>query len=307
MNQPDSSVSVTAGDDVILSCSMPPQSPKGIVSWFKDAEPEPQLIYSFNGSQFPRVTQVKKKNANQADYSIRISNVSPKDVGTYYCVKLKKGDHDVKLRSGPGTYVSIKGSKEEVSQVQQNEMSQTVSTGETVTLSCTVPDTLPSGPVAWFKGSGPNRKLIFNFKDDRFPRVKATADTSKAGNTDFSIRISEVSLADAGTYYCVKFKNGKPNEYQSGQGSQVFVTGTVSWFKEDGPKRQLIYSFNGNHFPRVTQVQKTVPNQMDYSIRISDMSPKDAGTYFCVLLKKGNPAMELMSGPGTYVSVKGEP
>ncbi|KAM4842591.1 signal-regulatory protein beta-1-like isoform 2-T2 [Thomomys bottae] len=305
VNQPETSVSVIAGDEVILSCSIPHQSQKGIVSWFKDAKPEPQLIYSFNGSQFPRVTQVKKNNAHLIDYSIRISNVSPMDAGTYYCVQVRKGNHGMKFGSGPGTYVSVEGRKEEVSQVQQNEISQTVSTGETITLSCTVPDTGHSGPVAWFKGSGPNRKLIFNFKDDRFPRVKATADTSKPGNTDFSIRISDVLLSDAGTYYCVKFKNGKPNEYQSGQGSQVFVTGTVSWFKEEGPKRQLIYSFNGNHFPRVTQLQKTVPNQIDYSIRISDMSPKDAGTYFCVVVQRGNPAMELMSGPGTHVSVKG--
>ncbi|XP_012866105.1 PREDICTED: signal-regulatory protein beta-1 isoform 3-like [Dipodomys ordii] len=114
--------------------------------------------------------------------------------------------------------------------------------GKTITLSCTVPDTLPSGPVAWFKGSGPNRKLIFNFKDDRFPRVKATADTSKAGNTDFSIRISEVSLADAGVYYCVKFvKENMNKDYQSGQGTQVSVIAPPSLPVVIGPlERALI-------------------------------------------------------------------
>lgn len=110
--------------------------------------------------------------------------------------------------------------------VQQTEMSQTVSTGESIILSCSVPDTLPNGPVLWFKGTGPNRKLIYNFKQGHFPRVKEIGDTNKPGNTDFSIRIHEISLADAGTYYCVKFIKGKATEeYQSGQGTQVFVTG----------------------------------------------------------------------------------
>ncbi|NP_001397731.1 signal-regulatory protein delta isoform 2 precursor [Homo sapiens] len=109
--------------------------------------------------------------------------------------------------------------------VQQTEMSQTVSTGESIILSCSVPNTLPNGPVLWFKGTGPNRKLIYNFKQGNFPRVKEIGDTTKPGNTDFSTRIREISLADAGTYYCVKFIKGRAiKEYQSGRGTQVFVT-----------------------------------------------------------------------------------
>ncbi|XP_055228384.1 signal-regulatory protein delta isoform X2 [Gorilla gorilla gorilla] len=114
--------------------------------------------------------------------------------------------------------------------VQQTEMSQTVSTGESIILSCSVPDTLPNGPVLWFKGTGPNRKLIYNFKQGNFPRVKEIGDTTKPGNTDFSTRIGEISLADAGTYYCVKFIKGRAiKEYQSGRGTQVFVTGYTPW------------------------------------------------------------------------------
>uniref|UniRef100_A0A2R9A743 Signal regulatory protein delta n=1 Tax=Pan paniscus TaxID=9597 RepID=A0A2R9A743_PANPA len=109
--------------------------------------------------------------------------------------------------------------------VQQTELSQTVSTGESIILSCSVPDALPNGPVLWFKGTGPNRKLIYNFKQGHFPRVKEIGDTTKPGNTDFSTRIREISLADAGTYYCVKFIKGRAiKEYQSGRGTQVFVT-----------------------------------------------------------------------------------
>lgn len=118
------------------------------------------------------------------------------------------------------------GTTNEMLKVQQAELSQTVSPGETLTLSCSVPDSFPKGPVLWFKGTGPNRQLIYSFRGGLFPRVKKTGNTTKAGNTDFSIRISEISLADAGTYFCVKFKEGKPDiEYQSGQGTQVTVIG----------------------------------------------------------------------------------
>uniref|UniRef100_A0A2K5SEH9 Signal regulatory protein delta n=1 Tax=Cebus imitator TaxID=2715852 RepID=A0A2K5SEH9_CEBIM len=119
--------------------------------------------------------------------------------------------------------------------VQQAEISQTALTGESITLSCSVPETLPDGPVLWFKGTGPDRKLIYNFKQGHFPRVNEIGDTTRPGNTDFSIRIHEISLADAGTYYCVKFIKGKPiKEYQSGQGTQVFVTGE---YQSPGPSQ----------------------------------------------------------------------
>ncbi|XP_078227309.1 signal-regulatory protein delta isoform X2 [Callithrix jacchus] len=112
--------------------------------------------------------------------------------------------------------------------VQQAELSWTALTGESIALSCSVPDTLPDGPVLWFKGTGPDRKLIYNFKQGHFPRVNKIGDTTRPGNTDFSIRIHEISLADADTYYCMKFIKGKPiKEYQSGQGTQVFVTGAL--------------------------------------------------------------------------------
>ncbi|XP_047627398.1 signal-regulatory protein beta-1-like [Phacochoerus africanus] len=107
VKQPETSVSAKAGDVITLACNIPAQSPVGPVLWFKETGPERKLIYSFNGSQFPRVSQVANSMANQTDYSIRINDVSPKDVGTYYCVKLTIGHPDMDYISGPGTYVSV--------------------------------------------------------------------------------------------------------------------------------------------------------------------------------------------------------
>ncbi|XP_057558705.1 signal-regulatory protein beta-2-like [Hippopotamus amphibius kiboko] len=241
VNQPESSVSAKPGDVITLGCSIPALFPAGPVLWFKVTGLEQKLIYRFNGSQFPRVSPVVNPMANQTDYSTHISDVSPKDAGTYYCVKLRIGHPDMEYISGPGTHVSVSGATNDMFKVQQAEILQTVTTGETLTLSCSVPDSFPNGPILWFKGTGPNRELIYSFKGGLFPRVTQIGNAAKAGNADFSIRISEISLADAGTYFCVTFKEGKPDiEYQSGRGTQVVVTGTSNNFAPDTSDRHLL-------------------------------------------------------------------
>nr|XP_045742191.2 signal-regulatory protein beta-1-like [Mirounga angustirostris] len=156
-------------------------------------------------------------------------------------------------------------------QVIQPEKSVSVAAGQTATLHCSVTSLFPFGPVEWFRGTGPARELIFSFRGGRYPRVTNVADTTRRNSTDFSIRISNITPADAGTYYCVKFQKGSPDvEFKSGPGTQLIVS-----------------EFN----------------QTDYSIRISDVSPKDVGTYYCVKLTIAHPDMAYVSGSGTFVSV----
>ncbi|XP_076419958.1 signal-regulatory protein beta-1-like [Peromyscus maniculatus bairdii] len=88
--------------------------------------------------------------------------------------------------------------------VIQPEKSVSVSSGDSATLNCTVTSLLPVGPIQWFRGTGQSRHLIYSFTGERFPRVTNVADTTKRNNLDFSIRISNVTPADSGTYYCVK-------------------------------------------------------------------------------------------------------
>nr|XP_027810132.1 tyrosine-protein phosphatase non-receptor type substrate 1-like isoform X3 [Marmota flaviventris] len=110
-------------------------------------------------------------------------------------------------------------------QVIQPEKSVSVAAGESATLHCTVTSLLPVGPVHWFKGAGPGRELIYNFKEGHFPRVTNLSDATKRDNRDFSILISNVTPADAGTYYCVKFQKSTPHdkEYKSGPGTELSV------------------------------------------------------------------------------------
>ncbi|XP_045836892.1 signal-regulatory protein beta-1-like isoform X4 [Meles meles] len=115
-------------------------------------------------------------------------------------------------------------------QVIQPDKSVSVAAGQTATLRCTVTSLFPIGPVQWFRGTGPGRELIFSFKGGHFPRVTNTSDSTRRNNTDFFICISNITPADTGTYYCVKFQKGTPDdvEFKSGPGTQVTVSAKPS-------------------------------------------------------------------------------
>ncbi|KAF7479057.1 Hypothetical predicted protein [Marmota monax] len=132
------------------------------------------------------------------------------------------------LSSRPLCGHSVRAAAQEL-QVIQPEKSVSVAAGESATLHCTVTSLLPVGPMHWFKGAGPGRELIYNFRG-HFPRVTSLSDTTQRDNKDFSILISNVTPADAGTYYCIKFRlsSTDPKEVQSGPGTELSVRGECS-------------------------------------------------------------------------------
>uniref|UniRef100_A0A667IX21 Ig-like domain-containing protein n=1 Tax=Lynx canadensis TaxID=61383 RepID=A0A667IX21_LYNCA len=102
-------------------------------------------------------------------------------------------------------------------QVIQPEKSVSAAAGEAATLHCTVTSLIPTGKVEWFRGTGPGRESIF---------ITNVSDPTRRNNLDFSILISNIAPAEAGTYYCVKFQKGTPDvELKSGPGTRVFVHG----------------------------------------------------------------------------------
>ncbi|XP_021052457.1 signal-regulatory protein beta-1-like [Mus pahari] len=109
--------------------------------------------------------------------------------------------------------------------VIQPEKSVSAIAGESTILNCTVTSLLPVGPIKWFRRIGQCRQLIYSFTGEHFPRVTNVSDTTKRSNVDFSIHISNVTLADYGTYYCVKFWRtySEEEELQYGGGTQLCV------------------------------------------------------------------------------------
>ncbi|NP_001077379.1 signal-regulatory protein beta-1 isoform 2 precursor [Homo sapiens] len=110
-------------------------------------------------------------------------------------------------------------------QVIQPEKSVSVAAGESATLRCAMTSLIPVGPIMWFRGAGAGRELIYNQKEGHFPRVTTVSELTKRNNLDFSISISNITPADAGTYYCVKFRKGSPDdvEFKSGAGTELSV------------------------------------------------------------------------------------
>ncbi|KAM5305408.1 signal-regulatory protein beta-1-like [Glossophaga mutica] len=125
--------------------------------------------------------------------------------------------------------LGLTGGAGEELQVIQRDKSVSVAAGETATLNCTVTSILPVGPVRWFRGTGPGREFIHGQKGGHSPRVTNVTDVTRRNNTDYSIRISNITPADAGTYYCVKFRRGSPDEeLKSGAGTRLTVSAQPS-------------------------------------------------------------------------------
>ncbi|XP_068843902.1 tyrosine-protein phosphatase non-receptor type substrate 1 isoform X2 [Capricornis sumatraensis] len=85
--------------------------------------------------------------------------------------------------------------------------------------------------------------------------------------------------------------------------------GPIKWFRGTGPGRELIYSQKGGVSPRVTSVADTTKRyNMDFSIRISNITPADTGVYHCVKFQKGEQGdVEFKSGSGTHLTVSAKP
>ncbi|KFR06754.1 Tyrosine-protein phosphatase non-receptor type substrate 1, partial [Nipponia nippon] len=79
--------------------------------------------------------------------------------------------------------------------------------------------------------------------------------------------------------------------------------GPVAWLKGWGSGNQTVYDQTGS-FARVTRV--VAESNTDFSIRIRDFQPEDAGTYYCVKFNRSLDGAEVFQhGKGTEVSLYG--
>ncbi|XP_060133480.1 signal-regulatory protein beta-1-like [Zootoca vivipara] len=103
--QPPGPLSVSAGENLILTCTVNRSGPPGGVKWHKGLDRRQTPIYSGRGQSPHRVTRVDPRSPR--DFSILIRNIRPEDAGTYYCVKYRAGAHGIEFKSGGGTEVSV--------------------------------------------------------------------------------------------------------------------------------------------------------------------------------------------------------
>uniref|UniRef100_A0A8B9EK76 Ig-like domain-containing protein n=1 Tax=Anser cygnoides TaxID=8845 RepID=A0A8B9EK76_ANSCY len=122
-------------------------------------------------------------------------------------------------------------------ELRQPQKEMSVIAGETLTLTCTVTEGGPIGPVRWLKGWGSGNETIYDQKEPSSSRGTMAVDQS---NTDFTILIRDVRLEDAGTYYCVKFRKTDTSEelYRRGEGTVVSVQARPSNPTVSGPSHR---------------------------------------------------------------------
>ncbi|XP_053430425.1 signal-regulatory protein beta-1-like isoform X2 [Nycticebus coucang] len=175
-------------------------------------------------------------------------------------------------------------------QVTQPDRSVSVATGEAAILRCTVTSQVPVGPISWFKGTGQDRELIYSQKVHH-PRVTNITDHTKRDNLDFSIRISNITPADAGTYYCVKFRKATLGtvEFKSGPGTVLIVRAKPSPPEISGPSSRAspgqllnLTCISTGFFPKDIDVKWFENGVALPTFQTFVFLPKDASSYTVV-------------------------
>ncbi|XP_054247876.1 tyrosine-protein phosphatase non-receptor type substrate 1-like [Indicator indicator] len=152
LQQPQEQLVSTAGQTIILSCTISGEGPPGPVKWLKGWGTENKTIYAQTSSS-PRVTRVV--NESNTDFSIQIRDVQPEDAGTYYCIKFVKFlfGPDIVFQHGKGTVVSVHAKP---TQPVVSGPGRRAGTGASVSFTCESGGFFPKDiSVRWLKNQAP--------------------------------------------------------------------------------------------------------------------------------------------------------
>uniref|UniRef100_A0A8C8GCW0 Ig-like domain-containing protein n=2 Tax=Oncorhynchus tshawytscha TaxID=74940 RepID=A0A8C8GCW0_ONCTS len=133
---------------------------------------------------------------------LTISATKPEDIGIYYCGVL----HLNFVEFGPGTALMVKGAQVNSDTVVQQPASESVQLGDSVTLNCTIHTKTCAGEhsVYWFRhGSGESRPGIIYTHGGRSDQCEKSPEAgSPTQSCVYNLPKRNLSLSDAGTYYC---------------------------------------------------------------------------------------------------------
>uniref|UniRef100_A0A8K9VBA4 Ig-like domain-containing protein n=1 Tax=Oncorhynchus mykiss TaxID=8022 RepID=A0A8K9VBA4_ONCMY len=171
------------------------QAPVMIVSLYLDSK-DPTLYGEFDNN--PRFSAEK----NGDSFVLTISNAKPSDVGMYYCAAR---DYDGMI-FGNGIFLMHKGAGSRNQHLTQQSVSESVQPGDSVTLNCTIHTETCAGEhsVYWFRqGSGESRPgIIYTYGDRSDQCEKSPEAGSPTQSCVYNLPKKNLSLSDAGTYYC---------------------------------------------------------------------------------------------------------
>ncbi|KAI4894019.1 hypothetical protein NFI96_031412 [Prochilodus magdalenae] len=222
---------VRSGDDVTLTCEqyMYKNDKNQHLSWYKQSlgkVPDHVVRLSGDGRE-PRFASGFSDGRFTVDlevFDLSIKGIKEKDAGTYFCGKVKTNV----VEFGSGTLLLFEAEKSD----PRPRTEMVIETGESVTLQCSVQsltsDCSGEHSVYWFRhGSGESHPGIIYTHGNRSDQCKSSSETdSSTQSCVYKLPKRNLSLSDAGTYYCAVAACG---QILFRNGAEVHVQENNSW------------------------------------------------------------------------------
>ncbi|XP_049338772.1 uncharacterized protein LOC103023434 [Astyanax mexicanus] len=207
--QLDPVVSAEEGDDVILPCFHPKEQINNVL-WYKQLTGQkPVLLASsyyrtqpfkfYNDFDMPKRFDLLRADGSS---NLSITSIQQSDSAVYYCAVAFSNV----VSFGAGTVLLLKGHHSNKYTVQQLPVPHLLYPKDSVTLQCSVITNICAGDhsVYWFRhGSGESDPGIIFTHGNRSDQCKKSSETvSPTQSCIYKLPKNNLSLSDAGTYYC---------------------------------------------------------------------------------------------------------
>uniref|UniRef100_A0A3B4DV37 Ig-like domain-containing protein n=1 Tax=Pygocentrus nattereri TaxID=42514 RepID=A0A3B4DV37_PYGNA len=221
-----------AGDSIHLSC-FSSRDTKTTIVWIKQNSGEKPVVIATSYQHQPGIFQNGFDQSGRFEtqtaaesFNLTISNLEPSDTATYYCTVIFFYD----ITFGEGTFLVVKDASLTKHRVHQHPVLEAFHPGDSVTLQCSVLTESCSGDhsVYWLRhGSGESHPGIICTHGNRSDECKKSSETdSPTQSCVYKLPKRNLSLSDAGTYYCAVAACG---QIIIGNGTQLDVNDSTFW------------------------------------------------------------------------------
>ncbi|RXN15599.1 putative immune-type receptor 12 precursor [Labeo rohita] len=288
------------GDSVNLHCSVLTEKSVGnhSVYWFRheSGDTHPGIIYKHgNINDQCEKSSEKDSHVQSCVYNLPKKNLSLTNAGTYYCAVAICGE----ILFGNGSTLEIGGCIE-AQGIQQPKRLQAYKVGDNITVECFL-HIKDYNNVVWYK-----QEMGMNLQAISKTYIYLTKVNFAVGYNDSRFNVTKnLSLTDAGTYYCAVAICG---EILFGNGSTLEIGGCIGAQGIQQPKRLQASKLGDNitvecFLPKkdynliVWYKQEMGMNLQAISKSYIYLTKEDIATYSCGVITLG----ELTFGPGTFL------